>query len=679
MINLGSGLLVFSSLIFFILSFSRWRSRMSSHYFSLALLGMMLWALAPTIDADIHQYPNAFTWILDVFIFLVWMLYGFKAIAEIWQGYNCVAQLTHISSALLILFLISLFVLLPYFDFRQIRESSVFLNYAFITFALLNVTLVIASLSGLYLIRQLSNKTYNTLIGAFLLLFSFQSALYICFLFSPETALLFIQIKPYFFTACLILFAYAMETSQSQIQSLSFSRDASFYISIVLLLAVLLVSILVGEYYVHQINNNIGIMLHAVLVIVAVLATTLILFSNQVRSRIKVFVDKHFLDYKYDYRDEWLRLIRKMSVMDETSLESRVVSAFTDMLNAPDGCLWLRCDKHYYAPVAGKREQNMRESTESSMCNYLADSQWVINIDEYQKHPHLYGNLALPAWLLHGQSWLVVPLMLQNRLYGFVEIDKPLAARDFNWEDIDLLKTAGREVASHLAQARAASALIEARQFDAFNRLSAYVVHDLKNLVSQLDLLVSNADKHKHNPAFIDDTIKTVENAVTRMSKLLYQLNEHQLDGERNRQELNNLLKQVIADKSNQRPQPEWIEPNQHFYIDTDAIRFIAIIGHLVQNAQDAAKSTGQVSIELKQSGRFAIITIKDNGDGMDQDFIQNRLFKPFDTTKGLTGMGIGAHEAKVFIEAMGGSIHVQSQPHNGTMVSIELPLAENA
>ncbi|MDH5727743.1 MAG: PEP-CTERM system histidine kinase PrsK, partial [Gammaproteobacteria bacterium] len=309
----------------------------------------------------------------------------------------------------------------------------------------------------------------------------------------------------------------------------------------------------------------------------------------------------------------------------------------------------------------------------------LADSQWVINIDEYQKHPHLYGNLALPAWLLHGQSWLVVPLMLQNRLYGFVEIDKPLAARDFNWEDIDLLKTAGREVASHLAQARAASALIEARQFDAFNRLSAYVVHDLKNLVSQLDLLVSNADKHKHNPAFIDDTIKTVENAVTRMSKLLYQLNEHQLDGERNRQELNNLLKQVIADKSNQRPQPEWIEPNQHFYIDTDAIRFIAIIGHLVQNAQDAAKSTGQVSIELKQSGRFAIITIKDNGDGMDQDFIQNRLFKPFDTTKGLTGMGIGAHEAKVFIEAMGGSIHVQSQPHNGTMVSIELPLAENA
>ena len=128
-------------------------------------------------------------------------------------------------------------------------------------------------------------------------------------------------------------------------------------------------------------------------------------------------------------------------------------------------------------------------------------------------------------WLLaYPRGWLVVPLMMQGRLFGFVLLLQPRSAIKLNWEVIDLLKIAGSQAASYLAQYEAANALMVARQFESFNRMSTFVVHDLKNLVSQLSLLMSNAERHKNNPEFQQDMIETVNFSVQKMKLLLQKL-----------------------------------------------------------------------------------------------------------------------------------------------------------
>ncbi|HFE37025.1 MAG TPA: PEP-CTERM system histidine kinase PrsK, partial [Gammaproteobacteria bacterium] len=343
--------------------------------------------------------------------------------------------------------------------------------------------------------------------------------------------------------------------------------------------------------------------------------------------------------------------------------------------------LWVKTNKQSYGVIT---QMNMEElngvlqSEKSNLTAYLENWQWVINLSEYQTDPALYQGLTLPEWLQDQQdAWLVVPLMLQAKLYGFVVILRPRAEKEFNWEDIDLLKTAGRQVAIHLAQQRSALALAQARQFEAFNRFSAYVVHDLKNLVSQLALVVKNAEKHKHNPAFMDDAIKTVDNSVDRMNRLLAQLRSGTIENsEKKTCRLTEALNAVIAEKSHGKPKPVLRIESDDLSVNGDEARLVSIIGHIVQNAQDATADDGEITVTLKKKGNQALIIVQDTGCGMDQVFIEERLFKPFDSTKGLTGMGIGAHESRSYIEELGGSLNVFSELNKGSIFHILLPLA---
>jgi putative PEP-CTERM system histidine kinase len=250
--------------------------------------------------------------------------------------------------------------------------------------------------------------------------------------------------------------------------------------------------------------------------------------------------------------------------------------------------------------------------------------------------------------------------------------------RDLNWEDRDLLKLAGRQAASHLAQFQADQALVESRQFEAFNRLSAYVIHDLKNILAQLSLMVANAQKHKHNPAFIDDMVDTVTNTVSRMSKLMAQLRSDTGQTEQQEFELVDLLERVVVESKLREPIPELALVESKFTLTCDRERLHTVFGHLVQNAQEATEKGGHIIIRLLRNHGAAVVEIEDSGIGMDEHFIRHRLFKPFDSTKGLTGMGIGAFESRDFIRSLGGNISVQSTPGRGSIFRVCIPCAED-
>lgn len=418
-----------------------------------------------------------------------------------------------------------------------------------------------------------------------------------------------------------------------------------------------------------------------------IMVIVLVIF-RPLRDHLSIYIDKHFREYKYEYRQEWLNLIRSLSREDsELALEQRAVQALANIVDSRGGNIWVRVNKFQFSPTEHFNMPEMdsvTEATNSPFCQFLEMREWVFNLDEYYQRPDLYGKLPLPAWLKDTPDiWLVVPLILQRRLYGFVVLLQPNRKREFNWEDIDLLRTAGKQVAIHLSEARSTLALLEARQFEAFNRLSAYVVHDLKNVISQLDLVVRNAERHGDNPEFMRDAISTVGNAASRMQRLLTHLKGGKQDWAESsvqRVELSNLLEQLVEQARNARPVPIVKEAESFLWSELNAEKLLSVLGHLIQNAQDATPASGYIDLGVRRAGNYAIISIEDNGVGMDEEFIRERLFKPFDSTKGLTGMGIGAHEAKEFIEhSAGGRIEVESEVGRGTLFRIWIPLVDSA
>jgi putative PEP-CTERM system histidine kinase len=204
------------------------------------------------------------------------------------------------------------------------------------------------------------------------------------------------------------------------------------------------------------------------------------------------------------------------------------------------------------------------------------------------------------------------------------------------------------------------------------------VVHDLKNLIAQLSLVVSNAARHKHNPLFMQDAIHTVENSVSKMNRLLAHL---RAGGHQASQpapvDLKQLLSEVVSSKSVNLPVPVLDCDLSGAVVMADHDQFSAVIGHVVQNAYDATPETGSITVRGRKDGNIATIEIEDTGCGMDESFLRERLFRPFDSTKNGSGMGIGAYEAREYVRALGGEVQVVSTPGKGTTFRIRLPYAD--
>jgi putative PEP-CTERM system histidine kinase len=284
----------------------------------------------------------------------------------------------------------------------------------------------------------------------------------------------------------------------------------------------------------------------------------------------------------------------------------------------------------------------------------------------------------VPPWMGDLRHFsLVVPILHDHRILSFVVLVKPRVPDPLNWETIDLLKTTALQAASYLALEETAYALAEARQFEGFNRVSAFVVHDLKNLVAQLNLVVRNAERHKGNPAFIDDAFETVGSAVTKMNRLLLQLRGVAPTEKAEQVDLRPLLKDLVVESARRVPVPV-LEVGEDVtgLVNADAHRLTAVIDNVIRNAQEATDRSGRVQIRLAESDREAVVEIEDTGLGMDEDFIRNRLFRPFDSTKGLAGMGIGAYDCREYVQGLGGRVEVTSRPGEGTCFRIRIPLA---
>jgi putative PEP-CTERM system histidine kinase len=408
-----------------------------------------------------------------------------------------------------------------------------------------------------------------------------------------------------------------------------------------------------------------------------------LLFSQRLSGRARVFLSKHFLPFRYDYREEWLRLIDTLASPEQRlPLPERAIKSVAQIVGSPAGLLWMRrLPDGPLVCTAGWNTKMWSDAivrADDPVILFMFERQWILDTAELARNPAMYEGLERPAWLEQfPDALLLVPLISNEALIGFMLLLQSSSAFRLTFEEIDLLRTSGRQVAAHLAQYEADQRLAEAKQFEAFNRLTAFLMHDLKNLIAQQSLVVANAARHKGNPAFFEDAIATIENSVARMSKLLQQFQSGEASGRRSRVRLAPTLQEAVERCKVRPPEPRLVEVDERLHAQVDRERLAMVAAHLIRNAQESTGSDGTVQIRAVREGGHAVITIEDDGCGMEPEFVRTRLFRPFDTTKGSKGMGIGAYQARTFVAESGGSLDVASQPGRGTCITIRLPVAD--
>jgi putative PEP-CTERM system histidine kinase len=483
--------------------------------------------------------------------------------------------------------------------------------------------------------------------------------------------------------ALLPLIIMAIKRQSGWERALFVSRQVVFYTTSLLGVGSYLLLLGVVWYAMRAAGKEWTFALEAQFLLVAIAVLFYVLFGSALRMRVRTFLVKHFYRNKYDYRQEWLRLTQSLSRSGDLRLiASSGLEALAQIVGARHGHLWLARDRGPYEWMASTGEdkpEQLKYDADHPIVRFLATRSWVIDSEEYGDEPDRYETAFGDASeaVLPRES-IIVPLDCQGSLQGFVELDKRNDVGALNFEDHDILKTAGKQVAIALAQALALEKLAETRQFEAMNKMSTFLMHDLKNIIAQQQLVVSNAARFRQRPEFFDDAIATIRGGVERMRRVLEQIQGARPNASAGRTNVSKVLMEVRSHCADRVPIPDVDCQDTSVCVLIDREKLTSVLTHLVRNAQDATPKGGSVRISVAKAGRVVVCSIVDTGCGMDQGFIRDRLFRPFDSTKGALGMGIGAYQVRDIVRAAGGDVDVASAPSVGTTFRLTLPLAES-
>lgn len=679
---LGYALVAALSGLFALLLLLSWRGRLQGMLLVVAVLINAVWAAALAVQATWKMLPIEINWLLEAVRALAWILFLSRLLeVQLQERQRSLHLLRGVRFGAI---LVGLMLCLPFEPWAESLMPNAFET-------LLQVRLfghVALAVVGLVLVEQIYRNT----------LWQFrQDIRFLCFglgaLFGLEfyvyaDAMLVNRINPQIWlmrgplnVLLIPLIAISAARNPQWSVHLFVSRTMVFHTTALAAAGAYLILMSFAGYWIKAHEETWGGPLQLLFLLASGALLILLFFSGHLRARIKVFIAKHFFRSKFDYRHEWIRVTRRLSERDTPNgLPERIVGTLGSLVDCPGGAIWvsdgaghyrcqacLGCEEVWIDPNWDAREFSKR----------LGRIGWIVDLADYARDPALYPGLDVPRWMLDLRHFsLVLPIQHDHRILGFVLLVKPLAPHPLNWETIDLLKTAAQQAASYLALDEAANALAEARQFEGFNRVSAFVVHDLKNLVAQLSLVVRNAERHRTNPAFVDDAFATVSSAVEKMNRLLLQLRGGAPGARSARVDLEGLLQDLIRDAAQREPTPVLeVEGHVTGRVMADVDRLTAVIDNVIRNAQEATDRSGQIRVRLRELDREVVIEVADTGIGMDDAFIRDRLFRPFDSTKGLAGMGIGAYDCREYVRSLGGQVEVTSQPGEGTCFRIRLPV----
>jgi putative PEP-CTERM system histidine kinase len=460
------------------------------------------------------------------------------------------------------------------------------------------------------------------------------------------------------------------------------SRAVTFRTFSLLIIAVYFVAMISIAQWLSFAKDDFSRFLQIGVVTLASAVALLFLPSQRLRSWFNVVIAKHLFQHRYDYREEWLRFAQTISSSNLLGrpLGERVVKAVCDIADSPGGLL-LCPSEHGDLTLAARCNWPEIEVPANALpvksLEFFEREGFITDLDDVRAGKAERGEAALvPDWLREDpRAWAMIPLIHFDRLVGMVVLAHPPVARSFDWEDFDLLRVVGRQLASYLAENASQEALAEASRFDDFHRRIAFVMHDIKNLASQFSLLARNAELHAEKKEFRDDMLVTLRNSSEKLNALLARLSRY---GNSAIESLEPIAAREVITAVMQHfkdnPQVVLAECEQ-LQVMANSHSLEQVLLHLVQNAVDASDPESPVLVSVTSDGFNARFQVVDSGSGMSPEFIRSRLFKPFDSTKP-AGFGIGAFEARELVRAMRGRLEVESREELGSRFIVRIPLA---
>jgi putative PEP-CTERM system histidine kinase len=479
---------------------------------------------------------------------------------------------------------------------------------------------------------------------------------------------------------------------------LSPSRAVAFQSLMLLIIGIYLIVMVGAAQSVAWAGGNTSELVQLGFAFVTTVVIIALVPSARLRRWLNVVLAKHFFQHRYDYRAEWLRFARTIgrangehndrSGANVQPLHARVVQAVADITDSARGLLLVPGEGGALVLAARWQWATLdvpAMAMDARTVAFLERSGFIVDLDQVRAGTDHAGESALvPTWMIGEEAiWVLVPLLHFERLVGLVVLGRPALVRELDWEDFDLLRVVGQQLASFLAEQTSHAALLEASRFDEFNRRIAFVMHDIKNLASQLALLARNAERHADNPEFRRDMLVTLRNAADKLNALIARLSRYGAGAVTASEPVNaDEVIGAVATRCNAA-----LGHNQVFAADVQPCPVLAardtldqVLSHLVQNALDATEGSLGVVLNCRVErdhgmGEHGLIEVVDSGTGMSADFVRNRLFTPFVSTKP-GGFGIGAFEARELIHAMRGRLDVESREGLGSRFIIRLPIA---
>jgi putative PEP-CTERM system histidine kinase len=471
------------------------------------------------------------------------------------------------------------------------------------------------------------------------------------------------------------LLALAMARNREWRVDIHVSRQVALHTATLVASGCFLVAVAVVAILLRGFGGEWGLVLQLAMLFGSIVVLATVLSSGSVRRRLKFLISRNFYTHRYDYRVEWLKFIELVSepkVGEELSV--RIIRALAEFVDSPAGVLWSLSRGIGYYPIAAWKQPipgNCKLPIDDPFIFGFRNGGWI------QARSSEAGESTWPMAsdpIASNRAWLAVPLSHRTEVIGFVVLDRATHKITPDWEAFDLLRAAGRQAASYLAEERSTKVLRDSELLTEYSKRFAFVVHDIKNLASQLNLIVSNAARHIGDPEFQRDMLRTVEDSVARMNNLLSQLKADAAPHSPRLLNPNLVVSAVAAEFADA---PVTVEARDEIgtcAVTIDPERLRSALTHLVQNAVDVSCPGDRVIISSHRFGTRLLIEVTDHGPGMDDAFVRHELFLPFRSTKS-GGYGIGAFQTRELIRMAGGDLEVISEKGFGTRMRIILPL----